>query len=73
MKAREALIFINDIKPYMIIPYKINQIKTCLYKQETGIQRRFKCKFCENHYASPPGRRRHELSVHNQEVNKTNS
>ena len=28
----EAITFINDIKPYLLIPYKIKQIETCFSK-----------------------------------------
>ena len=59
-----SLQFIDDIKPFMIIPYKINQIKIALANADAGIDRRFKCKDCDIDYASPAGRRRHWLSVH---------
>ena len=59
-----ALVFINDIKPFMIIPYKINQIATALANAQAGLDRRFKCKDCDADYASPAGRRRHWLSIH---------
>lgn len=60
----DAIAFLNDIKPHMLIPYKIRQIDTVLEQCEKGIERRFKCKHCDNDYASPSGRRRHELQVH---------
>ena len=59
-----ALSFLNDIKPHMIIPYKISQVDKVLEQCNKGIKRRFKCKQCDNDYASPSGRRRHELQVH---------
>ena len=61
---KEASKFIDDIFPYMKIPYKINQVVKAKQKAKDGIQRRFKCKFCDNDYASPSGRRRHEKSEH---------
>ena len=44
----------------MIIPYKIKQIE----KAEKGLDRRFKYKYCDLDYASPSGKRRHELQIH---------
>lgn len=64
MYFKEAVRFINDIEPYMKIPYKIDQIKIAYEKYEKGITRRFKCKYCNLDYASPSGRRRHEKSEH---------
>jgi hypothetical protein len=61
---KESILFINDIKPYMIIPYKINQIELAFEKQKNGLNRRFKCKYCDLDYASPSGRRRHERNFH---------
>lgn len=59
-----AVKFIEDISPYMKIPYKKDQIKTAKEKFQNGISRRFKCHFCDNDYANPSGRRRHEKSEH---------
>lgn len=56
--------FIKDIKPFMIIPYKIKQIEEAEKKAEKGLDKRFKCKYCDLDYASPSGRRRHELQIH---------
>jgi hypothetical protein len=61
---KEASKFIEDISPYMKIPYKIEQINKVKLKFKQGIKRRFKCKLCELDYASPSGRRRHEKSEH---------
>jgi hypothetical protein len=60
----DAISFLNDIKPYLLIPYKQNQIERVLENASNGIERRFNCKFCENNYASPSGRRRHEKQAH---------
>ena len=68
----ESLKFIEDIKPYMIIPYKINQMNTVIEKSLKGLERRFKCNYCEEDYASPSGRRRHEKSNHINEINEIN-
>lgn len=59
-----ALKFLADIEPYLQIPYKINQIKIAKEKAKLGLKRRFKCKYCEQNYASPSGRRRHEKKIH---------
>ena len=59
-----ALKFIQDIKPFMIIPYKINQIVTALEKMKVGNDETYKCNFCDNIYKNPGGRRRHELKEH---------
>ena len=59
-----ALKFIEDIKPFMIIPYKINQIVTALEKMKEGNDETYKCNFCDNIYKNPGGRRRHELKEH---------
>ena len=60
----ESLVFINDIRQYMIIPYKINQMETAIANSEIGSERRFQCRYCTETYASPSGRRRHEKTVH---------
>jgi hypothetical protein len=56
--------FIEDIKPYMIIPYKIEQMEKVVATSLTKLDRRFKCHYCELDYANPSGRRRHEKNVH---------
>jgi hypothetical protein len=48
----------------MIIPYKIDQIKNCLEKSKEKWTRRFECNYCDNNYADPSGRRRHEKKSH---------
>lgn len=60
----QSKIFINDIKPYMIIPYKIKQMEEAERKAKEGLNRKFKCNYCDLEYASPSGRRRHELKIH---------
>ena len=60
----DSLKFIEDIRPFMIIPYKINQINDALKSANEGISVKFKCNLCELEYASPSGRRRHELKEH---------
>lgn len=64
MYHKEATKFIQDISPFMKIPYKIEQIKLAKLRSQEGITRKFKCHFCEEEYASPSGRRRHEKSKH---------
>ena len=60
----KALVFLSDIKPYMIIPYKINQVKTALDKAVLGLNIRFMCRYCNKDYANSSGRFRHEKKVH---------
>ena len=60
----DSIKFLEDIKPFMIIPYKINQVKIAEEKAVQGLDRRFQCHYCENTYASPSGRRRHEKKSH---------
>ena len=52
----ESLKFINDIQPYMIIPYKINQIKQVMERYKQGNNEIYKCNFCEKTYKNPSGR-----------------
>lgn len=60
----DSIVFLNDIKPFMLIPYKKTQVEAALTKVTIGVERRFKCKFCDHDYASPSGRRRHEKIEH---------
>ena len=60
----QALKFIDDIKDYMIIPYKIEQIRKCKEKLNDEWNLRFKCSFCDKDYADASGRRRHERDFH---------
>lgn len=60
----QALKFIEDIKPYMLIPYKIGQIERVLAASKEGYDRKFKCNFCDKEYANPAGRLRHEKKEH---------
>jgi len=62
----DSVKFLSDIRPYMCIPYKIKQLETAIVRSTQKMNRRFKCKFCSNDYASPSGRRRHEKQVHMQ-------
>ena len=61
---KDSIKFIEDIKPFMVIPYKIDQITTALCKAERGHTDKYKCSFCENVYSNPAGRRRHEKKEH---------
>jgi hypothetical protein len=60
----QSLKFIEDIKPFMIIPYKINQIKSCEEKLNKIWDKRFQCSFCELDFSDPSGKRRHEKINH---------
>lgn len=63
----DSLKFIEDIKSYMIIPYKINQINNVIENSKKDWTRRFKCNFCNVDFSDASGRRRHEK---NQHINK---
>lgn len=56
--------FIADIRPFMIIPYKMQQLDICVEVSKTKCERRFKCSFCDMDFANPSGRRRHERQQH---------
>jgi hypothetical protein len=60
----KALIFLSDIRKFMRIPYKINQVLIAQEKARTGLNRRFECPHCKKDYASPSGRRRHIKNSH---------
>lgn len=60
----QSIKFIEDIKPFMIIPYKIKQIKDCEEKLQEEWITRFKCSFCNSDFADMSGRRRHEKINH---------
>lgn len=60
----QSLKFLEDIKPYMLIPYKINQIEKCKNKMNEVWERRFKCSFCNSDFSDISGRRRHEKINH---------
>jgi hypothetical protein len=63
----DSLQFLNDIRPYMRVPYKIQQLERVLANSEVRLHRRFKCNYCDKDYASPSGRRRHEKIIHLQD------
>lgn len=63
----QALIFIDDIKPYMRIPYKMDQINMAIEKVAKGHKGEYKCSFCDKIYTIAANRRRHEVQAH---VNK---
>jgi len=60
----QSLVFIADIKPFMIIPQKINQIARVLNVFETADKLFYKCHSCDNIYANPSARRRHFKHSH---------
>jgi hypothetical protein len=63
----QALKFIEDIRPYMKIPYKIKQIEDAFIKLLQGYKMVHKCYFCEKTYKNASNRRRHE---HKNHINK---
>jgi uncharacterized Zn-finger protein len=60
----QALVFIEDIKPHMKIPYKIQQIEHVLQKTKEKVTGEYKCNFCDKIYTIAANRRRHELIEH---------
>jgi rubredoxin len=60
----QAIKFLEDIKPYMKIPYKIQQLQNAMDVWQKGWSGQYKCSFCDLVYSSPQGRRRHEKKVH---------
>jgi hypothetical protein len=56
----QAEIFLKDIKPFMIIPYKINQVATAYKKLGEPLEPNYKCSFCDAAFTYPSNRRRHE-------------
>lgn len=61
---KEAIQFLQDIRPYMLVPYKINQVEAAYQSAKEGIKRKFKCHQCDLEYASPSGRTRHTKAIH---------
>jgi len=64
IRRKRAEVFINDIKKYMRIPYKINQIDEALKNKGKKSDGDYKCKYCNKQFSNPPNRRRHELNTH---------
>ena len=60
----ESMTFIKDIKPFMLIPYKIKQVELAIKISEAGLDRRYSCSKCDKDFASPSGRRRHFKTFH---------
>lgn len=48
MSHNDIIKFIDCIKPYMIIPYKISQIELALERYKNGTDDTYQCNFCEN-------------------------
>jgi hypothetical protein len=61
---KRALEFLDDIKPFMLIPYKIQQVKAVIDKSNEPWTSRFACKLCKKEYANPAARRRHVRNFH---------
>ena len=60
----QGLKFIEDIRPFMLIPRKIEQIRRVLDQFKNGEKITYKCHTCEKVYANPSARRRHYKQVH---------
>ena len=61
---KQSLVFIEDIKPFMLIPQKINQIQRVLEVFERGDKFFYKCRSCDKEYANPSARTRHFKHSH---------
>ena len=64
LSQKPGLKFLNDIRPYMRIPYKIKQLEDAIVKSKIKPTHRYKCSFCESTFSAGCGRRRHELKEH---------
>lgn len=64
MNHSNAVKFLCEIKPFMIIPRKIQQVDECLAKSSLPWTRTFTCHFCTDVFKDASGRRRHELNQH---------
>lgn len=56
--------FISDIKPFMRIPFKTNQIKKCILKANIPWKGIYTCSQCEKTYKDGNSLRRHKLMMH---------
>jgi hypothetical protein len=62
---KAALEFISDIRPYMIIPYKINQLERAIERFENPVPTEpYGCAFCDKQFIHCANRRRHERTQH---------
>lgn len=61
----DALVFLNDIKQYMRIPYKINQFEVALQKAKKGYVQKLQCRHCNEIFRWHSSRSRHEKKYHN--------
>jgi hypothetical protein len=64
MSHSQSLEFISDIKPFMLIPQKIQQIERVMNIFKNGEKIYYTCQACEKIYANPSARRRHFKQVH---------
>ena len=60
----QSLTFIADIRPFMLIPQKIQQFERVLHQFNHGEKISYKCHSCDNIYANPAARRRHYKQIH---------
>lgn len=64
IRGKNVELFFEDIEPFMIIPYKINQLIKARAIAAGPWNEQFKCNFCDMKYSDPSGRRRHEIKEH---------
>jgi len=60
----DSLKFIDDIRPYMIIPRKIKQLEEAIARSKEGSDVEYACTFCDETFAYASNRRRHERTQH---------
>jgi len=65
----QSLKFLKDIRPFMKIPRKIEQVKTAIerFNNYDGSFVPYQCDFCDKKYSNPSGRRRHIRDEHKNE------
>jgi hypothetical protein len=59
-----ALVFIEDITPYMIVPFKKQQLANALRISKEVCTSSYSCSFCDVSFKYGSNRRRHERTQH---------
>jgi hypothetical protein len=59
-----SLRFFDDIRPYMIIPYKKVQLAAAIKRSRVKADHSYSCAFCEETFGYASNRRRHERTHH---------
>lgn len=64
LNSKYALQFIKDIKPYMLIPYKIEQLEKAIKRYIEPLPYNFECKICKKIYKNKSNLYRHNKLFH---------